>query len=162
MIEIKSTGDALAFALATAQHEKAAVALINEDGRLRAFKYLLLRLTAGGLLMDEVPGLRKLGRAVFEGSDPAKAAKAVLDHPSATPLAIVIANVALNASDTSRARAVLGAVLGAHACTAIKSGGGIDAGLAAFAALIGAANAETTAIIEKFIGDDAPGFGSRD
>jgi hypothetical protein len=162
MIEIKSTGDAKAFARAAVQHENAAVALCQEDGRLRAFKYLLLRLTAGGLHMDEVDGLRKLGRAVFEGSDATAAAQDVLDHPSATPLAIVIANVALNSSHPSRAKAVLGAVLGAHANTAIMAGNTVDAGLAAFAAVIGAANAESMPFMEKFIGDDAPGFGSRE
>jgi hypothetical protein len=99
--------------------------------------------------MDEVDGLRKLGHAVFEGSDPTVAAQQVLKHPSATPLAIVIANVALNVSDASRAKTVIGAVLGAHANTAIMSGGTIDAGLAAFAAVIGAANAESMAMMKN-------------
>jgi hypothetical protein len=49
MNQIKSTGDAAAFARDATAHYKAAIDLCEEDGRLRAFKYLLERLTVGGL-----------------------------------------------------------------------------------------------------------------
>ena len=74
MNEIKSTGDAAAFARGSAGDYKAAIDLCTEDGRLRRFKYLLERLTVGGLRMDEVPPLRKVGEAVFGGKDTSAAA----------------------------------------------------------------------------------------
>src|SRR5437764_11825961 len=99
MNEIKSTGDSAAFARGSAADYKAAIDLCAEDGRLRRFKYLLERLTVGGLRMDEVPHLRKVGEAVFGGKDPGAAVARVLKHASATPLAVAIASAALKDSN---------------------------------------------------------------
>jgi hypothetical protein len=160
--QMKSTGDATAFARDTAEHYKAAMALCDEDGRLRALKYLLLRLTVGNLLRrEEVDDLRKLGQAVFGESDPAEAAKELLNRPSPSPLAIVIANTALAASNTSKQRSMLGAVLGAHASIAM-AGGAVDMGLVTFAAMIGSAVAETTRMIQEFVGNQWEQFATRE
>jgi len=161
MNPIKSTGDSAAFARGADEHYREAIALCEEDGRLRAFKYLLLRLTVGGLRMNEVDELRKVGQAVFAGSDPGPAAQEVLSDTSSSPLAVVIAQAALKETTESRQRAVLGAVLGAHANIAM-SGGEVDTGLAVFAATVAAATAETTSIIQAFVGNEWEQFGTRE
>ena len=158
MNEIKSTGDAAAFARGSAGDYKAAIDLCTEDGRLRRFKYLLERLTVGGLRMDEVPPLRKVGEAVFGGKDPSAAAARVLNHASATPLAVAIASAALKDSNASRQRSLLGAVLGAHASVGMARGQA-DIGLVVYAAVIGSATGETTQMIHDFVGNNWGPFG---
>jgi hypothetical protein len=161
MNQIKSGGDLAAFARRASEAYKAAFDLSREDGALRAFKYLLLRLTVGGLRMEEVDELRKVGKAVFAGSDPTSAANKVLKDTSSSPLAIAIASAALTEPPISRQRALLGSALGAHASLAM-SGGTPDSGLVVYAAVIGSATAETTHVIHEFVGAEWKEFGSRD
>ena len=161
MIQIKSTGDAGAFARDAAAHFKSAIDLCNEDGRLRAFKYLLLRLTVGGLRMDEVGHLRKIGEAVFAGKNARAAIDKVLTQANSSPLAVAIASAASKESNPSQQRSLLGAVLGAHASIGM-GGGQADAGLVVFAAIIGSATGETTQLIHEFVGSQWEQFGTRD
>ena len=152
MNEIKSTGDAAALAQAATAHYKAAIDLCREDGRLRAFKYLLERLTVGGLSFDEVVHLRKVGEAVFGGKNPDDAVKKVLKQAKLSPLAVAIASAAQKESNESQQRSLLGAVLGAHASIAM-AGGQADAGLVVYAALIGSATGVFTHTTSKLAED---------
>src|ERR1700755_1758968 len=110
MEHFASKGDAAVFARGAVEHNRAAIDLCQGDGQLRAFKYLLMRLTTAGLSVEEVPNLRRVGEAVFTGADPSVAAQVVLGNSSSSPLAIEIANAALKQPDT-RQRSLLGAVL---------------------------------------------------
>jgi hypothetical protein len=161
MNEIKSTGDATAFARGSGEHYKKAIDRCKEDGQLRRFKYLLKRVTAGGALsFDEAKSLQKVGEAVFKEEDPGDAVQKVVTA-SANPLAIAIANAALKESTASRQRSLLGAALGAHASHAMADDKP-DKGLIVYAAVIGSATAETTQMIHDFLGNGWDNFGQDD
>jgi hypothetical protein len=128
---------------------KVAINRHREDAHL-GLKYLFERMTTGGLAMADVPELQQLGIAVFKNSGVAVAAKRVRQRHTASPLAVAIANVVEAAPPDQQQAVLLGAVLSAHAAVDIGQG---DHALLVFAAISGAAVAQTTILTQPFIAD---------
>jgi hypothetical protein len=162
MQELKSNWDASALAGEASDRYNGAMGLFQEDARL-GVKYLILRLELLGLTNDEIADLRRLAQVVFAGADPSTAAQAILHRPSATPLAVVIANVALGAPAESKRAALMGAILGAHSIVITLGGSAADAGVSALAATVGAATYGGAGLIERIVEGDAwQQFASKD
>jgi hypothetical protein len=162
MQELKSNWDASALAGEASDRYNGAMGLFQEDARL-GVKYLILRLELLGLTSDEIADLRRLAQTIFAGADPSAAAQAILKRSPATPLAVVIANVALSAPSDSKRAAMMGAILGAHSLVIALGGSAPDAGISAFAASVGAATYAGAGLIERLVEGDAwQQFASRD
>lgn len=142
-----SDSDRAVFAQNAAQLCSSAISLNREDARL-GLKYILLRLTTVGLKNEEVSELQKLGIAVFKKSDINQAIQNIR-QPSASALAVAIANVVEGVPADQRQSVFLGAVLGAHAAHNV---GERRSDLVLFAAVNGAATVQTTSLTLELIG----------
>jgi folate-dependent tRNA-U54 methylase TrmFO/GidA len=128
-----------------------AVGLGREDLQLRAVKYLLLRLTVGGLHNEELARLRALASAALLESDVSNEAEAIQKKKDSSPLALTLAGIVAEARGSKRA-AMLGAVLGAHAAHGARGGEDARDGRAEMqGAVVGAAILETHRMLEEMI-----------
>jgi hypothetical protein len=128
-----------------------AISLGHEDLQLRAVKYLLLRLTVGGLNSEDVDRLRPLARAAFFEEDVTAEVNEVRKSKKSSPLALALADVVAEAKGSKR-MAMLGAVLGAHAALGARVDQGAQHGLAEMqGAIVGAAVFETHRLLEQMI-----------
>src|SRR5262249_22720963 len=123
-----------------------ALSLSRDDTRL-GLKYILERLTTVGLTTDDVGELQKLGVAIIENSEIDPIIKKILHHKPPHPLALAIANVVAAVEEAQRQDVFLGAVLSAHAARGVSDR---DANLVLFAAVAGAAAAQSNELVQQF------------
>lgn len=89
---------------------------IFDDVAQRRLRYHLLRLTTVGLTETDVEDLRELGRLAFEDVDVTDKSTRIKQRADASELAVAIADILEQAPVRgSRARVMVGAVLGAYA-----------------------------------------------
>ncbi|MBI3423088.1 MAG: hypothetical protein HY011_09125 [Acidobacteria bacterium] len=88
--------------------------LALDDAR-RGLKYMLLRLSLLGLSHEEQHQLRQLARLACAGAEAAvlEAAEQIKERPTASPLAVALADIVLAAP--GQKEALLGALFGAYA-----------------------------------------------
>jgi hypothetical protein len=128
-----------------------AISLGKEDLQLRAVKYLLLRLTAGGLNIADVDKLRALAGAAFFEADVTSQVDGIRNSKESSPLAVALAGVVAQAKG-SRKTAMLGAVLGAHAALGARVDQNAHDGFAEMqGAIVGAAAFEVHRMLEQIL-----------
>jgi hypothetical protein len=155
----KSSGNVETFARDAGQSYSHAIDLGQEDLRLRALKYPLLRLIHEPLHEQDRLELAQLaGLALAEG-DVAPVAEAI-QHRKSSPIAVAIAGVVLSARG-SKWKAMLGAVIGAHAARGASAGSG-DVGFEVLGAIIGAASLQSHDFLQQIVGNDWKAFVERD
>jgi hypothetical protein len=144
------TDDVKQVAQESGRRYESAIALGREDLQLRAVKYLLLRLSVGGLGHDDIAPLRALAGAAFEEDD-IEAPLKQLRKGKPSNLALAIAAVVESARGSKRS-AMLGAVLGAHAAHGARINQDARDGAAEMqGAVLGAAVFETHRIFEEML-----------
>ena len=140
-----------------------AISLGRGDIQQRAIKYLLLRLTVGGLNTKDVDKLRSLASAAFSEADVTSEVNNIQKGKESSPLALAIAGIVAEAQGSKR-MAMLGAVLGAHAAHAARVNQDARDGVAEMqGAIVGSSVFETNRFLEQFLGSQTwSDFASRD
>ena len=161
MLEVKSSGDVAALATDAGRLYLRAVDLNQEDFRLRALKYPLLRLSIHGLSDHDQKELAELAKDVVEERDVTDTCKRITSRKSASPIAVAIAEIVVSAR-RSKWMAMLGSVVGAHAALSLSAGGQNDVGFDVVGAIVGAACLESGEFLQQVIGNDVKAFVERD
>ncbi|WP_406389682.1 hypothetical protein [Streptomyces sp. NBC_00887] len=122
---------------------------VFDDVAQRRLRYHLLRLTTVGLTETDVEDLRELGRLAFEDVDVTDKSTRIKQRADASALAVAIADILEQPPNRgSRARVMVGAVLGAYAVVGgTAAAGGMtrqDRSAAAVLGAVGGALAAST------------------